>query len=72
MTAPVIDQTQPLDLRGVELSKDTHGRTVATCPGCKAWVLLDYYKGDRTVTRQVPHAHPCTHFETMLFNGELL
>lgn len=61
-----------LDLRGLDVTQDSAGRPMAVCPGCNQWVLLNNYQGDLTVTRQVPHRAPCSHFETMLFNGELL
>lgn len=64
MTAPVIDQSIPLDLFGCE-TRERHGCTEAVCPGCGAWVRLNYYKADRMVIRAIAHIPRCHYYENL-------
>jgi hypothetical protein len=71
MATPPIDQSKPLDLRGLE-TRERHGHTEAFCK-CGGWVRLgEFYKGDRMVIRQLPHIPICAHYEALLKTGELL
>lgn len=64
MPAPVIDQSEPLDLFGLE-TRQRHGYTEAVCPGCGGWCRLDFYKADRMVIRSLPHIPRCAHYENL-------
>lgn len=64
-----IDQTEPLDVTGLETRQD--GDAVwYICPVCKADIRIGpEYKGPRSIAHRLMHVYPCAFIEERIKNG---